>query len=512
VTRARALAGLLVALAAALPNAAAAQWRPPDVRAASTSLGDVLRAYATAAGTPDARYAQRRERWTYAVRGRRLAVAVAVRDADFRANVDLDGHEYAGGRSSGTRWRADANGIAHATLSDDQGDAADRLPQSVFPFATSDCVLAGESTRFGPAWVLLDRAPHDKPHWLYVDAATGRIAHEITREGARTIVTSFDRFEPMGTMVRPRRWHVSDGDAAHDLDVTVDAIEPGAPSALDVAPPQHQRVFTAPSAERGVVTLPTVFRGPRIWVDVDVDGEHRRFVLDTGTASITLSAEVAERRRWSPLLEHASVPHMRAGALQLDDVSTLTIPTGGFAGILGYDFFLGHVVHVDYANRRVEVMTGAAAETPFHDPSATVIDASFDEGIPLVHAAFGAASGDRFTLDTGSPHLFVLAPFTRRWAGPVAEWTPSTFGRRGAIAAEDYLEGSIVVAARTAPAFTLGPARFADLLVGIEQPNSRANAIDIALDGIVGTDEMSRFDWWFDYDRGRIAMRRNGLR
>ena len=122
------------------------------------------------------------------------------------------------------RWRADANGVTHATLSDDQGDAADRLPQSVFPFAAADCALAGESARFGAAWVVVDRPARDKPHWFYVDKSSGLIEHEITREGARTVVTSFRQFEPLAGTRRPRHWRVEDGNAAHTLDVDVDTV------------------------------------------------------------------------------------------------------------------------------------------------------------------------------------------------------------------------------------------------------------------------------------------------
>ena len=511
--RALVLAAALAWLVA-LRAPARAEWRPPDLRPTKTPLADVLAAYAKGTGALEPRFAQRRERWTYANGARRLPVHVAVLGDDFRANVELNGAEYAGGRWNGLRWRADANGITHGTLSDDQGDAVDRLPQSVFPFVTSECELAGESEKFAPAWVLVDRAPHDRPHWLYVDKSSGSITHEITREGARTIVTSFDEFAPLGTLRRPRRWHIADGNAAHDLDVHVDAIEPAELTPRDVAIPQTQRTFSAPNASDRIVVLPAHFHHRTIFVDVGVDGRRTQFVLDTGTASVTLDSAYARQRGWSPVLEHATVPKITVGALALGDVSTLAIPLGGFpfSGILGYDFFVGHVVHVDYANQRVEVMTPAAAAHVFEDGKAAVIPADFDEGIPLVRGAFGSAIGDRFALDTGSPHLYVLAPFEQRYKSVIdALWTPASFGRQST-AEEEYLEGSIVVSARRVASFTLGPQRFDDVLVGIQQPNAARDAIDIALDGIVGTDQMSAFDWWFDYDGGRIALRRNGLR
>ncbi len=88
---------------------------------------------------------------------------------------------------------------------------------------------------------------------------------------------------------------------------------------------------------------------------------------------------------------------------------------------------------------------------------------------------------------------------------------PSRTGTDGT--SREYLEGSVVVTARLAPSFSFGgPASFESLVVGVEAPNDRADAIDVALDGIIGTDQMRRFDWWFDYDHNRIAVRRNGTR
>jgi len=502
---------LALACAAVSTANAAAEWRPPDVRPTTATRDEVLAAYAKAFGTQQPAFAERRERWTYLNGARRLPVQVAVRGGDFRATVALGNALYAAGRSDGVRWRADANGISHATLSDDQGDAVDRLPQSIFPFAAPDCELAGESVRFGAggAWVLLDRAPRDKPHWFYVDKVNGEIVHEITREGKRTIVTTFDRFEPVGGAQRAQHWRVNDGDAANDLDVTVDAVAPEALAESDVAIPQTRRTFTASEAPpNGIVRLPARFEHDRIVVDVEVDGAREGFILDTGTASITLDRAAVLRRHWEPVLEHATVPHMKIGALQLSDVSVLVIPFE--QGILGYDFFVGHVVHIDYEHAIVEVLTPEAAAPAFSGGANAVIPAYFDEGMPLVRAAFGLAGGDRFALDTGSQRLYVLEPFVRRNAAEIAaHWSPIG----GRAATEEYAEGSVVVAGRRAASFAFGPFQLTDIAVGVQQDrNPRPDALDMLFDGIVGTDEMRHFDWWFDYDGGRIALRRNGLR
>ena len=496
---------------AALASAAAA-WTPPDLRPTTATRAEVLAAYAKATGTLQPAFANRHERWTYVNGSHHWPVALAVLGADFRANVALGTAHYSGGRSDGVRWRADANGITHATLSDDQGDAVDRLPQSIFPFALADCALAGESSRFGAAWVLLDRAPRDKPHWFYVDKSSGAISHEITREGARTILTAFDRFEPVGGAQRPGHWRISDGDGANDLDVTVDTVEPAALGESDVAIPQTPRTFApATPPANGIVRLPAAFMRARIAVAVDLDGQHVPFILDTGTASITLDRRIAERRGWGPLLEHATVPRMAVGALALADVSTLAIRFGA-AGLLGYDFFAGHVVHIDYARNRVEVMTPEAARPAFADPANAVIPGYFDEGVPLVKASFGAAAGDRFVLDSGSPSLYVMDPFARRYAAEIAaHWSPATFPGGRSYNEAVYLEGSIAIGAKRAARLTLGPYRFDDVLVGVQGENARPDALDMYFDGIIGTDQMAAFEWWFDYDGGRIALRRNGV-
>ncbi|HEX3468914.1 MAG TPA: retropepsin-like aspartic protease [Candidatus Elarobacter sp.] len=503
-----------VGLCVALPTAAGADWRPPELRPAATTLAAVLAANAAATGTAAPRYANRYERWTYRAGARTLPVRVAVRGGDFRATVTVGAAEYAGGRTAGTRWRADADGVAHATWSDDQGDAIDRLPQSIFPFDRADCALAGESTRFGPAWVIVDRPPGDKPHWFYVDESTGLIAHEITREGKRAVVTSFTAFETVDGVRRPSRWRVTDGDSANDLDVAVDDVAPQPVAERDVAVPQTQRLFVPSSpVASGIVRLPATFDRERIYVDVVLDGRHGRFVLDTGTSSIIVNPARVARQPSGIVLEHAIVPEMSVGDLSLANVSVLTVPLSidRIDGLLGYDFFVGHVLHIDYAGQRVEMMTPQAAASAFTDPRSIVIPASFDEGIPLVHAAFGPASGDRFALDSGSQSLFAMTSFARRNAAEIAaHWSPAKFRSGRPTETVEYLEGPIAFSARQVSTFTFGLGIFHDQIVGIEVPDERRGTIEIPLDGIIGTDHMAVYDWWFDYDGGRIAVRRNG--
>jgi hypothetical protein len=503
--RARPRIGVALALLAALGGGLVAL-----PAAAATTLADVLAANARAQGTPAPEFAQRRERYVYRNGAQLVPVEVAVRGADYRASVRLGAAHYGAGRANGFVWRSDANGVAHGTLSDLQGDPLDRLPRSLFAYDPSDCTLVGE-TKDGRAWILADRPAGDQPHLFFVDRASGLVLREVMHEGKRTVTTIFSDFAPIAGTLRPRRWHVQDGDPADDLDVRVEAIEPGPVDAASVAVPPSSRVFAPSDPAARSVALPVRFDGPRAIVEVDLGGHRAHFLLDTGTASIILDRGLAARWGFAPLLGHANVPRMAVGALVRSDVAVLTASLEGFGaiqGILGYDFFVGNVVHLDYVRGRVEVLARDGAADVFQDPATTVLSADVSEGMPLVHAAFGPAAGERFALDTGSPHLVVLAPFTRRNAAEVAaHWSPVAFGDGRPRQRAVFLEGGITLAARQVAAFQLGPTRFTRLTVGVEQPDAGPDAITIPLDGIVGTDQLSHFDLWFDYEGGRIGMR-----
>jgi len=258
----------------------------------------VLTANSAAAGKAEERYAQRRERWTYRNGDRQLPVRVAVRGADFRATVVLGDSEYAAGRSDGTRWRADANGCRACDLVRRSGRRGRSPSGEHLSVRARRLVARGrvDAVRRGVG----NRRPSAgrQAALVYVDKATGLIEHEITREGKRTILVAFTAFEVVAGARRPSRWHVSDGDASHDLDVTVDDVAPQAVTERDVAIPQTPRLFmpSAP-APNGVVALPATFEGARIFLNVGL-GKHRtRFILDTGTASITLARRVPSPSR-----------------------------------------------------------------------------------------------------------------------------------------------------------------------------------------------------------------------
>jgi hypothetical protein len=507
-----AIAATLTLMLLGVPRAARADWRPAGIRPTTATLGDVLAFHAKAVGEDPSGHDNRREGWTYTNGTHQLPVEVAVRGDDFRIDVMLDGAAYTAGRFGGARWRGDANGIVHGTQADLQSDAIDRFPDILFGFRPQDCELAGETASPHPAWVIADRPAGDRMHWLFFDQGSGLIVKSILREGKVVETTVFDRFDASFGIVRARHWHLSDGDRADDIDAILDGVSTGNVPVAAVAFPSTsaQRVFRLPDGNERV-TLPAHFlRSGHIAVDVDVDGRSGRFILDTGTASITLNSGAAERLAGGVVLQHATVAKMSVGALSMDNVSVLAIPFGlgpAVSGILGYDFFFGHVVHIDYRGQRVEVLSHEAAQAAFADPAVTVIAANVDQGLPLVHAAIGLAAADDFALDTASPHFYVMQPFAQRYGAEIAaHWTripspPQTI---------EYVEGAIEVVPYQAADLYFGPLHVRRVDVGVEVPTRRGDAIAIPFDAIIGTDILQHFELWFDYDNGRVAMRYTG--
>jgi hypothetical protein len=473
--------------------ARADEWRPPGLQPSRAVLADVVAAARTNAPPLEQRF----EHWTYVNGSHVIPVSVAVRDDDFRTSLVLDGLTYTAGRLDGVRWRSDGNGIAHGVLGDMQGDAADAAPQALFPIDWQACTLAGEARLPAAAWVLETHRDDEKPAFLYVDETTHAIVREVFRDGRRIVTTTFDRFEPLAGRLRARHWHIDDGVPAYAIDATADRIEAGAVSAADVAIPPRPAV--APPAT--TLTLPAHFRGGRVSVDVRMNGNAvKPFILDTGTASITIDPRLSAR---DGILEHAAIAHLDAGGISLEHVSTLTIPFWE-DGILGYDFFFGHVIEIGYRSSVVRVLSANEARDVFADPKTLVIPISVDLGLPLAGAAIGPAASGAFALDTGSPQLYVMRPFVERFASEIAQhWTPA-----GPPFVVRYLEGGVEIQPYRVASVKFGGLNIVDAIVGAQIPTKQTDDLLVPFDAIIGTDILAQYDLYFDYDNGRLGLRR----
>lgn len=449
-----------------------------------------------ALGNPEARYAQRTERYILQTNDVRLVANFSVRNDDFRVTTTIDGSVYEQGRHESLRWRRTPAGLVRIIESDIQGDDLDRWPLALLPVHAADCALVGETTGSSPAWVVEYRPAHEYPHWFYVDQTSGLITREVMREGSRVNTIVFDDFRPIAGTQRPYHWRVTG--AGGPLGVSLDDLEfaPIAPAALEI-PLSYTNLAALSQAQS--VPLPAHFGEGDIILRTVVNGRGFDFLLDSGTTQIILDDGVAKRLGIRSTLGHALVKELTVGSARLENASVLTVPLGGFGvqGILGYDFFAGHVVHIDYRHERVELIDRSGFSAP---AMARALDAWYGEGLPLIAVPFGDTVGQRFALDTGSPDLLLLQYLNDRDGigfGSIGIGTPS--GHR----VLSFLEGSVAVQHAILPSIRIGRVTVRDIPAFIEQVNA-GDMIEIPLDGIIGSRILSLFEWWFDYDGGRL--------
>jgi Aspartyl protease len=486
------MAAVLIAVASLGPEAHAAgspqppnTWQPPGILATTDTLDLALAKLRTESADAGRPGGERIERYRVEANGAQIAVTAKVRGADYALAASVDASTVVFGRSAGERWRATASGTVHLIRVDVQGDYLDRWPVAALGFDASDCSLAGVANVPARAWVIADRPARDIPRWLYVDVASGDIVREVSREGGRTETYVFDDVRGAPGARRAYRWKVSGPGGI--ADVTLSNSTQSGVTAADVAvPAQGPPEFLPPVALRRLSA--TIDRNEAIKINVRVNGKSRRFQIDSGTPELILSDDT------SRAAGHIVLGHGIAESIGVDDQVARSVPFLDvdfyLDGLLGFDFFRGRIVHVDYADGRVDVLP----RDGFVPPSgAFALPTDWSEGMPVVTAQIGDTAGSRFVLDLGSQTLVLRDAFVKR-AGSGAGIDFSS-GREATIR---YLEGPFSVKSGRVEAVRFGGVKLEGESVAVEIPN--AENMDFPMDGIIGTDELQFFEWWFDAD------------
>ncbi len=482
------------------PARAGDRWEPPNLAATSATLDDVRALYAAASGIVSPRYGERIETYHTVAKGTPFDSTATIRGSDYAIATTLAGDVYRTGRSGGRRWRRTPSGVVRIVESDVQGDDLDRWPSEVLGFNFADCRVIGETRGDATSYVLEDRPAGDVPHWLYVDAKTGELRREISRDGSRVVTFDFTDVRTIDGIRRPYEWHV-DG-AGGPADVVVASIEErDVPTARLEIPASTPPTAMLSQATNHAVRLPTRFsQHDSIFVKVRVDGHDSEFFLDTGTTQMLVDGGAAHRFGLQETLDHTTVHELVAGPVTMTDVPFLTVGLGpgfgGLEGILGYEFFRGYVVHVNYERKFVELIPHENFAPP---PGTFSIPISYDEGMPLAAGRIGSIPVERLALDTGSPRV-VFPTILRERADQTISATPL-----GASRVERYLEGPITVYVASLPRLSLGPIDFVDVPAYIERPER--DSMEIPLDAILGTNLLATLDIWFDYDNDALYVK-----
>jgi len=485
---------LALALAASIgsPAANVRSWAPGDIVPTTASLPTMELALRqpTLAGTQYVIHIHLNAKDTA------LETTALVRGGDFRLTTTIDGSTYESGRADGVRWRRTPAGVVRIVDADVQGDDLDRWPSSVLGFDLSDCAAAGQAREEGRLlWILSCHTPADIPHWYYIDSTAGTIVREVTREGSRAVTYRFAGIASRAGRLFPARWDISG--AGGDAEASILDISQMPVSRDDVAiPPSVSAQFVLPAA--GTADVSATFSQASIYAPVRVNGRAMRFRIDTGTTQTLMDIGAAVRLGLHPVLGHAIANTIEVGGAIARDapIQTVDLFGGGDAGILGNEFFTGHIVHIDYRHQQMQLISYARFVPP---SDARSIPLDMREGMPLATASIGSLTAGRFAIDTGSYWIVVTTNF-QQLAGASVHLSAD-----GPALTSTYLEGSVKLSDGTIESLSFGGVRVngPEAQIEIADPNN----LDIPLNGIFGNQLLHVFEWWFDYDHDRAWIR-----
>jgi len=163
-------------------------------------------------------------------------------------------------------------------------------------------------------------------------------------------------------------------------------------------------------------------------------------------------------------------------------------------GLLGFDFFLDTVVHVDLDHGTANAIAPAAFKPP---PDATAIPVALDDRTPVVRARADTATG-RVVLDTGANRSVFTPLFASRADLALDPSTPNTSQFRG-------LGGLASAATVRLKSFDIAALPLLDPVVDVSNANLGAEDID----GTAGTDLLHAYDLFFDYRSAALYVRRS---
>lgn len=503
---------------------------PPGIVPTKTTLAQVLAAYEASRGTAADSVRTARETDSISAYGSTGTYSEIDSGDDYIETTTLGPTTTSSGRLHGQRWAHNENGytrlISGTHEEDERSDEA--LEEALHGKSTASVRLLGRVSAPVDADVV-EVDPQDGRHeWLFFETGTGRLVRrEESRLGRRRIWT-FDDFRTTDGITEPWHQHLDDGYAGNDLDVRMTHVAygvPVAPSELAIPPTTSPLRFP-----KGVdhVRLPARIENGAIIVRLWIDGRGLDFQLDSGSSGIALDPSVArqlglttfgERSRTIAGTFEASsaiVPEIRIGSLTLDDVKIDCLPFDypidkqtRVVGLLGYDFFAGAVVKVDYDLGTVDAYDPATFVAPTAD--AYRVPMNLDDGVPTVKATLGTSEADDFIVDSGSVFVVVFQTFAKSHA---ADLPPVSY----TIADKTYFP--LVTAEGVGGLFSLQPVLIKRFAVGDVLDDFQAyDIVDSTKefqgeddDGLLGYQFLRYFDVYFDYHDSVLILQPNGRR
>jgi len=360
------------------PSALLAQLNttePAGIVPATITLSALLKLHAAARGKLKPGVAKTRaETWTYKegdLTGTRTSIASGE---DYREDVALGPFHSAAGQVRGQEWAQNANGLTHLVSGVHQRDENDRRAISHALQKNSGVALLGMVSSPAPAYVVKVSPPDGRVEYVFYDKSTYLITRiERAVQSVREVIT-YDDFRPTDGITEAWHVHTSDGRPGNDTDAQMQTLQNGVsvdPAKLAVPPDARNPVTIGGSR----ASLPVSVLNDRIILKTQIGGRKVDFQLDSGASGILLDRSVAEALKiplygkltqataGTYMASRAIVPEIDIGGVTMQNVAIESAPFHWYAsdgtpiaGLMGYDFIDGSVLHVDYADGTAEAI------------------------------------------------------------------------------------------------------------------------------------------------------------
>ena len=504
---------LVAALAiASMGRALAAIDDPPSgLIASSTSLAKVRALYAKDHDHERTRAATIIEEWRLTQDRMSGTYHVFRLGKDERDITLLGPLFFEGGVHNGTRWQQTRNGITYTYSG--VHEARDARSESAWLTdpGSREVRLIGESVPLNAYVVEIDPAG-GRREWRFLDKRTANIVRREYVQKGRRYTIAFDDYRTFDGIPEPSRVRTTDSLCnerdlsllSRTLDLTPD------PHDVDIAP--NRRTLVEFPAGITNVHLPIRVVNGLCVVKVHIGLKDYDFLLDSGAAGIVIDPSIVDDAHLETYGSRVGatigtfsettgiVPLMAIGALRMRAVvaRVVTVPfrldeRTHITGLLGFDFFLDTIVHVDLDHG----IANAIAPGSFKPPAdAAVIPLALDARTPVVRARADTVTG-RVVLDTGANRSVFTPPFASR--ADIA-FDPAT-----ANAQFRGLGGTGTAETVRLKSFDIAALPLFDPVVDVSNANLGAEDID----GTAGTDLLHAYDLFFDYRTAALYVRRS---
>ncbi len=469
-----------------------------------------------AAGTADTRV----ETWAYKDGSQNGTQTFVYSGKNYRVDTVLGSQRSANGQLDGKAWEQDENGLTRTVsgIHDRDDVNAFALAHALSP--GSGVELLGQVSEPVHAYVVKVAPKGGRIEYVFYDASTYLIVRDERAVWGHRLVRTFDDFRTTNGLREAWHIHESNGLPKDDRDWQMQTLALGTtvdPSRLAIPPSRNPLTLNAPR-----VALPAKISGDRIVLTMQIGSHKVNLLMDSGSSNILLNRDVADAtgvksfgektqtRAGGYLASDALIPKIDFGVASMQNVSAETAPFTEWsygevpiAGLMGYDFIAGSVIHVDYIHATVEAIAPSAFTPPV---GAIALPIRLDDGVPVIEATVGSALGMNFAVDTGADRSMIFSSFAQAHPADVSDqglgdeitaslpFIDTIYGVGGKVRVREVQVSSL----------SFGTIHLPDWLFDVSQDAPSFEGDDY--DGLIGQDVLRNFDLYFDYPSSMLYL------